>query len=198
MDYYKPAGLAHKLIFAGFVVLLFRTSSSGGAGSRPGSTSGARSRAAARRSSTSSSKDSSRFLVLAGSRVFFYYRRLNPLKRMHAALEGLLILRHHRHDDARGHDSTTARPSRSPHRSPYLCGATRGRRRRARPQSSAPRIATIIAPFHGAVVHAHVLVLAVAGGLVLGQAPPRPSRRGRSSSSRTSVLDATRRCRSSS
>ena len=25
MDYYNPAGLAHKLIFAGFVVLLFRT-----------------------------------------------------------------------------------------------------------------------------------------------------------------------------
>src|SRR6516165_7900145 len=25
MDYYNPAGVAHKLIFAGFVVLLFRT-----------------------------------------------------------------------------------------------------------------------------------------------------------------------------
>jgi hypothetical protein len=25
MDYYQPAGLAHKLIFAGFIILLFRT-----------------------------------------------------------------------------------------------------------------------------------------------------------------------------
>ena len=93
MDYYNPAGLAHKLIFFGFVVLLLRTLVLWGRGfyaavqplrARPVDSRSGR--------STSSSKDIMGALVVAGTLVFFYYRLVVKPKRMSLSLEGLLIL----------------------------------------------------------------------------------------------------------
>ncbi len=92
MDYYQPAGIAHKLIFTGFLVLLLRTLILVGRGFSssfnlwvlgPGGGLG---------KSYEFAKDSVATLVVAGVAVFFYYRVIKPLKRTSKSFEGVLIL----------------------------------------------------------------------------------------------------------
>jgi Fe-S oxidoreductase len=92
MDYYQPAGWAHKLIFFGFITLLFRTLVLWGRGFyapwnlfilAPYSTIG---------SAYEFLKDVVACLVLLGVSVFFYFRLIRPQKRMTLHWEGVLIL----------------------------------------------------------------------------------------------------------
>jgi Fe-S oxidoreductase len=92
MGYYPAAGLAHKLIFVGFLVLLLRSLILWGRGFQPGfnfwwfapwQTLGPVYEFA---------KDACAILVLAGVSVFFYYRLIDPQKRMTLHFEGILIL----------------------------------------------------------------------------------------------------------
>src|SRR5271166_1485678 len=92
MDYYNPAGIAHKLIFTGFVVLLFRTLVLWGRGFyapfnmwvlAPGTALG---------DLYEFIKDSVATGVVAGTLVFFYYRLFTKPRRMSLSLEGLLII----------------------------------------------------------------------------------------------------------
>ncbi len=92
MDYYNPAGIAHKFIFFGFVILLFRTLVLWGRGFyapfnlfvlNPGTVLG---------ETYEFVKDVMATLVIFGTLVFFYYRLVAKPKRMALSLEGLLIL----------------------------------------------------------------------------------------------------------
>jgi len=92
MDYYNPAGIAHKLIFAGFVVLLLRTIILWGRGFYspfslfvlgPSQPLGAL---------YEFLKDVFGTLVICGTLVFFYYRLIVKPKRMALSFEGLLII----------------------------------------------------------------------------------------------------------
>ena len=92
MDYYNPAGIAHKLIFTGFVVLLFRTLVLWGRGFYapfnmwvlgPGQPLG---------DLYEFIKDAVASGVVLGTLVFFYYRLFAKPKRMSLSLEGLLII----------------------------------------------------------------------------------------------------------
>ena len=92
MDYYQPAGWAHKLIFFGFIVLLFRTLVLWGRGFyapwnllvlAPYTTVG---------SAYEFIKDIVACLVLLGVSVFFYFRLIRPQKRMTLHWEGVMIL----------------------------------------------------------------------------------------------------------
>ncbi|MEO8877210.1 MAG: heterodisulfide reductase-related iron-sulfur binding cluster, partial [Polyangiaceae bacterium] len=92
MDYYQPAGIAHKLIFVGFIVLLFRSIILAGRGfyapfnlfvlspqTMPGQV-------------YEFAKDIVATLVLVGVSVFVYYRVIRPSKRTTLSFEALLIL----------------------------------------------------------------------------------------------------------
>ena len=96
MRYYLTAGVAHQLIFLGFVVLLLRTLILWGRGFDPsfnlfilgpdgffGLPLG---------NIYSFLKDVFSLLVIAGAAVFIYYRTVKPQKRMALTLEGLIIL----------------------------------------------------------------------------------------------------------
>jgi len=92
MDYYNPAGWAHKLIFTGFVVLLLRTLMLWGRGFyapfdlwvlTPDRPLGA---------SYEFAKDCTATGVILGTLIFFYYRLVLKPKRMALSLEGLLII----------------------------------------------------------------------------------------------------------
>ena len=96
MRYYLTAGVAHQLIFLGFVVLLLRTLILWGRGFDPsfnlvilgpdgflGLPLG---------NIYSFVKDVFSLLVIAGAAVFIYYRTVKPQKRMALTLEGLIIL----------------------------------------------------------------------------------------------------------
>jgi Fe-S oxidoreductase len=92
MDYYNPAGWAHKLIFTGFVVLLFNTLMLWGRGFyapfnlwvlAPDKPLGAIYEFA---------KDCTAIGVVVGSLVFFYYRLVAKPKRMALTFEGLVII----------------------------------------------------------------------------------------------------------
>ncbi len=92
MDYYNPAGWAHKLIFTGFVVLLFNTLMLWGRGFyapfnlwifAPDRPLGAVYEFA---------KDCTATGVVVGTLIFFYYRLVAKPKRMALTLEGLLII----------------------------------------------------------------------------------------------------------
>ncbi len=92
MDYYQPAGVAHKLIFGGFMVLLVRTLILWGRGIYapfnmfvldPSTTPGHIYELA---------KDTVATLVLVGVGVFFYFRVVSKLKRMTMSGEAILIL----------------------------------------------------------------------------------------------------------
>lgn len=92
MDYYQPAGWAHKLIFGGFMVLTLRTLVLLGRGFDPswnllvlGSTQPLG-------KVYEFAKDIVAVLVLLGVSVFVYYRVIRPQKRMTLHWEGLLIL----------------------------------------------------------------------------------------------------------
>ncbi len=92
MDYYSPVGLAHKFIFAGFVILLARTLVLWGRGyyapfnlwvldpSQPVGM------------VYEFTKDCMAVLVCTGTLVFFYYRLVLKPQRMALSLEGILIL----------------------------------------------------------------------------------------------------------
>jgi Fe-S oxidoreductase len=92
MDYYNPAGWAHKLIFTGFVVLLFNTLMLWGRGFYapfdlwvlgPSQPLGA---------VYDFAKDLTATGVVVGTLVFFYYRLVAKPKRMALSGEGLLII----------------------------------------------------------------------------------------------------------
>jgi Fe-S oxidoreductase len=92
MDYYNPAGLAHKFIFFGFVVLLLRTLVLWGRGYyapfdlfvlNPSTSLG---------QAYEFIKDIMSALVVGGTLVFFYYRLFVKPKRMSFSFEGIIIL----------------------------------------------------------------------------------------------------------
>jgi Fe-S oxidoreductase len=92
MDYYNPAGIAHKLIFAGFVVLLLRTIMLWGRGFYAPFNLWAFGPAQPLGQLYAFLKDILATLVIAGTLVFFYYRLVVKPRRMALSFEGLLIL----------------------------------------------------------------------------------------------------------
>jgi hypothetical protein len=92
MDYYQPAGIAHKLIFFGFVVLLFRTLVLWGRGFSPSFNLFVLQPWTPLGQAYEFAKDSMAILVLAGVSVFFYFRLIKPQKRMTLSIEGAVIL----------------------------------------------------------------------------------------------------------
>ncbi len=92
MDYYTPAGIAHKFIFAGFVVLLLRTLVLWGRGYYPPFNLWVLSPDQPIGQVYEFTKDCMATLVCAGTLVFFYYRLVLKPKRMALSVEGLLIL----------------------------------------------------------------------------------------------------------
>jgi Fe-S oxidoreductase len=92
MDYYNPAGLAHKFIFFGFIVLQLRTIILWGRGYyapfglfvlNPSTSLG---------QAYEFLKDIMGALVVLGTLVFFYYRLIVKPKRMSLSIEGVIIL----------------------------------------------------------------------------------------------------------
>jgi Fe-S oxidoreductase len=92
MGYYEPAGTAHKLIFLGFVVLLLRSLIMWGRGFSPGFNFWFFGPAQPLGPVYDFLKDVCAVLVLVGCGVFFYYRIIEPQKRMTLHFEGILIL----------------------------------------------------------------------------------------------------------
>ncbi len=92
MDYYRAAGLAHKLIFAGFLVLLLRSLILWGRGFNPSFNFWLFGPTQTLGEIYDFLKDTFAVLVLVGTGVFFYYRLVEPQKRMTLHFEGLLIL----------------------------------------------------------------------------------------------------------
>ena len=182
MDYYNPAGMAHKLIFTG----LRRPSPSharcsGAAGSTRRSTSGSCRRLSRSGRSTSSRRTSSPRASSSARCVFFYYRLVVKPKRMALSRRGPAHHRDHLHDDGRRHGlrRRVARPR-------VAEGRRSATRRRAWPRpGQCAAIATIVAPLGGEHFDGHVVALARAGGLALRARSSTRCRRGRSSSSRT-------------
>jgi Fe-S oxidoreductase len=92
MDYYQPAGWAHKLIFFGFLVLTLRTLVLWGRGFEPSWNLLVLGPTQPLGKVYEFAKDIVAVLVLAGVSVFVYYRVIRPQKRMTLHWEGLLIL----------------------------------------------------------------------------------------------------------
>jgi Fe-S oxidoreductase len=92
MDYYSPAGLAHKLIFTGFLVLLLRSIILWGRAFSPSFSLWVLGSTQPLGELYDFTKDVFAVLVLIGTGVFFYYRVINPQKRMTLHFEGVLIL----------------------------------------------------------------------------------------------------------
>jgi Fe-S oxidoreductase len=92
MDYYSPAGIAHKLIFSGFVVLLLRTLMLWGRAFSPSFNLFVLGPTQPLGEIYDFVKDVFATLVLAGVAVFFYYRLISPQRRMTLHFEGVLIL----------------------------------------------------------------------------------------------------------
>jgi len=92
MDYYNPAGFAHKLIFTGFVVLLLRTIVLWGRGFYPAFNLWVLSPSQPLGAVYEFVKDAVATGVIAGTLVFFYYRLVKKPKRMALSFEGLLII----------------------------------------------------------------------------------------------------------
>ena len=92
MDYYNPAGIAHKLIFTGFIVLLLRTLILWGRGFYPAWNLLVLSPSTSLGQVYEFTKDIVATLVICGALVFVYYRVIRPQKRMSLSFEGLLIL----------------------------------------------------------------------------------------------------------
>ncbi|MDP9148818.1 MAG: (Fe-S)-binding protein [Myxococcota bacterium] len=92
MDYYNPAGFAHKLIFAGFVLLLFRTIVLWGRGFYAPFNAWVLVPSGPLGQAYEFMKDCMATLVVAGVLVFFYYRLFVKPRRMALSFEGLLIL----------------------------------------------------------------------------------------------------------
>jgi Fe-S oxidoreductase len=92
MNYYQPAGWAHKLIFVGFLVLLARTIVLWGRGFDPTWNLLVLGPTQPLGKVYEFAKDIVALLVLLGVSVFAYYRLFRPQKRMTRSLEALLIL----------------------------------------------------------------------------------------------------------
>ena len=92
MDYYQPAGIAHKLIFAGFIVLLMRTLILWGRGLSAGFNLWVLAPSTVIGGVYEFAKDSVAMLVVGGAAVFFYYRVLRPIKRTTKSAEAVFIL----------------------------------------------------------------------------------------------------------
>jgi Fe-S oxidoreductase len=92
MDYYQPAGAAHKLIFLGFAVLLLRSIILWGRGFVPDFNAFIFGPMQPAGWVYDFIKDVVAVLVLAGVSVFVYYRAIKPQKRMTLTTEGLVIL----------------------------------------------------------------------------------------------------------
>src|SRR6516162_8480022 len=92
MDYYNPAGIAHKFIFAGFVVLLLRSVMLWGRGFSPSFDLWVLGPSQPLGAAYEFAKDCLATLVICGTLVFFYYRLFVRPKRMALSGEGLLIL----------------------------------------------------------------------------------------------------------
>ena len=153
MDYYQPAGLAHKLVFTGFVVLLFRTLILWGRGFSPGFGLWVLGPAQPLGMVYEFAKDCIATLVLVGVAIFFYYRVLNPLKRITRHWEGTLILgiiATMMLADMIYDGASLALADRVS----YLCGPE-GHGTAYATVSQCGRIATIVAPWNGHPVHAH-------------------------------------------
>jgi Fe-S oxidoreductase len=153
MDYYQPAGLAHKLVFAGFVLLLFRILMLWGRGFSPGFDLFVLDPHTPLGALYEFVKDTLSFLVLVGVAVFFYYRVINPLKRITRHWEGTLILciiAAMMMGDMFYDGASMALADRTA----YLCGEA-GSGSAYATAAQCKSIATLIAPFHGAPVHAH-------------------------------------------
>jgi len=92
MDYYNPAGIAHKLIFTGFAVLLLRTLVLWGRGFSPAFNLPLLGPSQPLGSVYDFTKDILELLVIAGTLVFFYYRLVVKPRRLTESVEGLIIL----------------------------------------------------------------------------------------------------------
>ena len=92
MSYYQPAGLAHKLIFSGFMVLTIRTIVLVGRGFSSDFNLWILAPDSALGRVYEFAKDSMAFLVLFGISTFFYFRVIKPQKRMTLSGEAILIL----------------------------------------------------------------------------------------------------------
>lgn len=92
MDYYQPAGLAHKLIFGGFIVLLLRTLILWGRGIDPSFSLFILGPDASLGKVYEFAKDLVAVGVVFGALTFVYFRAIRPQKRMTLHWEGLLIL----------------------------------------------------------------------------------------------------------
>jgi Fe-S oxidoreductase len=92
MDYYNPAGIAHKCIFAGFVVLLLRTIVLWGRGFSAPFNLWVLGPTEPLGTVYAFAKDCLAIAVLGGTLVFFYYRLVVKPKRMALSFEGILIL----------------------------------------------------------------------------------------------------------
>ena len=92
MDYYSPAGLAHKFIFGGFIVLLLRSLILWGRAFSPSFNFWIMGPTQPLGEIYDFVKDVFATLVLVGVSVFFYYRVIHPQKRMTLHFEGVLIL----------------------------------------------------------------------------------------------------------
>jgi Fe-S oxidoreductase len=92
MDYYNPAGWAHKLIFTGFVVLLINTLMLWGRGFYAPFDLWVLSPAKPIGAVYDFAKDCTATGVVVGTVVFFYYRIVAKPKRMALSGEGLLII----------------------------------------------------------------------------------------------------------
>jgi Fe-S oxidoreductase len=92
MSYYQPAGWAHKLIFVGFLVLLFRTIILWGRGFDPSWNLFILGPTQPIGKVYEFAKDLVAVAVLVGVSVFFYYRVIRRQKRMSHSGEAILIL----------------------------------------------------------------------------------------------------------
>src|SRR4051794_6246705 len=92
MDYYQPAGWAHKLIFFGFLTLTLRTLVLWGRGFDPSWNLLVLGPTQPLGKVYEFAKDIVAVLVVTGVSVFVYYRVIRPQKRMTLHWEGLLIL----------------------------------------------------------------------------------------------------------
>ncbi len=92
MDYYNPAGIAHKAIFTGFVLLLLRTLILWGRAFYPSWNFFILGPTQPLGEAYEFAKDIIATLVVLGVTVFLYYRVIRPQKRMTLSGEGILIL----------------------------------------------------------------------------------------------------------
>ncbi len=92
MDYYNPAGWAHKLIFTGFVILLFRTLVLWGRGFYAPFNLFVLGESQPLGALYEFVKDVVATGVIVGTLVFFYYRLFGKPQRMTLSVEGLLIV----------------------------------------------------------------------------------------------------------